>query len=516
MPSMPDAIPVLNTESSVIPAFGLMARLSVDANGILNVGQPTVDGEICIVNGPIAIPPANFGNAIANGHGTYNPRVLLAYDEQDGVPAVGESWGAKAGQWTARKDMTGFLIDGGAGYGVVNAVRWVNVDFVPGGGTVTSVAMTVPSILTVSGSPIIGGGTFAVDLATETANYIFAGPVTGAAAIPTFRSMQTADISPNIVTFPKLLNATDESLLIGRGAGAGAGNFQEITLDGLVMVGTVLSPDLAVASSAVYDCDKITGFSMVGGNLRLAWTRQTIENKFNSSGQLIDNYLASTSSMHIDVDPCLFETCCSASALSLSCTKSASSGVEGNTITFTSTPGGGTLPYTFDWDWDDGTAHGTTEDPNHVYATVGTYDPVLTVTDACGKVITCSSGTIAITAPEPGVDCGTALAMDIDTGYSGETGVGFPDAQWFRYTPAVAGSYRVILTAPDTKVSCTIYQGENCETKATLGSIISEGEGSPVCFDVTIGAIEYIWLEVQTTDGASPWAYTVIVEAGAC
>jgi|GEM_PF-1700523 len=61
-------------------------------------------------------------------------------------------------------------------------------------GTVTSVAMTVPSFLSVSGSPITSSGTLAVTLATQTANTIFAGPNTGAAATPTFRAMVVADL----------------------------------------------------------------------------------------------------------------------------------------------------------------------------------------------------------------------------------------------------------------------------------------------------------------------------------
>lgn len=60
-------------------------------------------------------------------------------------------------------------------------------------GTVTSVAMTVPAFLSVSGSPITSSGTLAVTLATETANTVFAGPASGAAAAPTFRALTVAD-----------------------------------------------------------------------------------------------------------------------------------------------------------------------------------------------------------------------------------------------------------------------------------------------------------------------------------
>ena len=63
-----------------------------------------------------------------------------------------------------------------------------------GTGTVTSVGMTVPSILSVTPSTITTSGSFALSLTTESANQIFAGPSSGSAATPTFRSLTSADI----------------------------------------------------------------------------------------------------------------------------------------------------------------------------------------------------------------------------------------------------------------------------------------------------------------------------------
>lgn len=69
------------------------------------------------------------------------------------------------------------------------------------GGTVTSIDMTVPSaLLSVSGVPVTGTGTIAVALPTRTANTLFAGPTTGAAATPTFRALVTADLPAATVT----------------------------------------------------------------------------------------------------------------------------------------------------------------------------------------------------------------------------------------------------------------------------------------------------------------------------
>lgn len=59
---------------------------------------------------------------------------------------------------------------------------------------VTSVALSAPNIFSVSGSPVTSTGTLGLSLATQTANYVWAGPTTGSAATPTFRALVAADI----------------------------------------------------------------------------------------------------------------------------------------------------------------------------------------------------------------------------------------------------------------------------------------------------------------------------------
>jgi hypothetical protein len=62
-------------------------------------------------------------------------------------------------------------------------------------GTVTSVDLSVPSaLLSVSGGPITSTGTLAIALPTRAQNLVFAGPTSGSAATPTFRSLVLADI----------------------------------------------------------------------------------------------------------------------------------------------------------------------------------------------------------------------------------------------------------------------------------------------------------------------------------
>lgn len=66
-----------------------------------------------------------------------------------------------------------------------------------GSGTVTSVAMTVPSFLSVAGSPITGSGTFAVSLASQFQNLIFASP-NGVSGTPSFRFLVANDLPSTI------------------------------------------------------------------------------------------------------------------------------------------------------------------------------------------------------------------------------------------------------------------------------------------------------------------------------
>lgn len=63
-----------------------------------------------------------------------------------------------------------------------------------GSGTVTSVGLSLPSFMTVSGSPVTTTGTLTGTLATQSPNTVFAGPGSGGAAAPTFRNLVAADI----------------------------------------------------------------------------------------------------------------------------------------------------------------------------------------------------------------------------------------------------------------------------------------------------------------------------------
>lgn len=83
----------------------------------------------------------------------------------------------------------------------LDALQAVETDTAGGGGgsgTVTSVALALPAILTVSGSPVTTAGTLTAVLANQSANLVFAGPASGAAAAPTFRALAALDMAASV------------------------------------------------------------------------------------------------------------------------------------------------------------------------------------------------------------------------------------------------------------------------------------------------------------------------------
>lgn len=118
---------------------------------------------------------------------------------------------------------------------------------------------------------VFGGGDLSGDVATS-------GSL--ATTIST-NAVTTPKIADSAVTYAKMQNASAASVLIGRGAGSGAGTLQEITLGtGLSMSGTTLSASgsgtvTSVGLSAPVQFN-VTGSPVTtSGTLALAWTNQS-------------------------------------------------------------------------------------------------------------------------------------------------------------------------------------------------------------------------------------------------
>jgi len=77
---------------------------------------------------------------------------------------------------------------------------------------VTSVGLSLPSIFTVSGSPVTTTGALTATFASQTANTFLAAP-NGSAGVPTMRSIAAADIGPNTVTSAANCNPNTDNLI---------------------------------------------------------------------------------------------------------------------------------------------------------------------------------------------------------------------------------------------------------------------------------------------------------------
>lgn len=85
-------------------------------------------------------------------------------------------------------------------------------------GGVVSVAMTVPSaLLSISGSPVTTSGTLAVTLPTQNPNAVFAGPISGTNAAPTFRSLIFSDIPVATTSLRGAVVPDDQTVVISSG-----------------------------------------------------------------------------------------------------------------------------------------------------------------------------------------------------------------------------------------------------------------------------------------------------------
>ena len=99
--------------------------------------------------------------------------------------------------------LTGDLtLAAGSGITITPSGTTLTIAATSGSGSVTSVGLSTPGVLfNVTGSPVTTSGTLAMSLITQSANMIFAGPLTGSAATPTFRAL-------SLVDFPAMSNNT--------------------------------------------------------------------------------------------------------------------------------------------------------------------------------------------------------------------------------------------------------------------------------------------------------------------
>jgi PKD repeat protein len=145
---------------------------------------------------------------------------------------------------------------------------------------------------------------------------------------------------------------------------------------------------------------------------------------------------------------------------------SLTSGTAPLTVNFSSSASGGVAPYTYSWNFGDGTAASTSQNPSHVYASAGTFTATVTVSDSAAHTATASAPTVTVNlAPLTAVASANPTAGDapLTVAFTGSAGGGtapysyawaFGDtststSQNPSHAYSAAGSYTATLTVTD-------------------------------------------------------------------
>lgn len=122
-------------------------------------------------------------------------------------------------------------------------------------GTVTSVALSLPNIFTITGSPVTTSGTLSATLASQTQNHVFAAPGSGGNGSPAFRALVAGDIPDLSSVYLPLSGGTISSDLTVTGNLTVNGttttlNSTELSVDDKnIVLGATASPSDATADA---------------------------------------------------------------------------------------------------------------------------------------------------------------------------------------------------------------------------------------------------------------------------
>jgi hypothetical protein len=133
-----------------------------------------------------------------------------------------------------------------------------------GTGTVSSVAMTVPSnLLAITGSPITTSGTLAVTLPNQSPNTVFAGPASGLSNEPGFRALVAADlpshnhVAADITNFQEAVEDAIDNVLIDSSSVSWTYNDLAGTLAAAVSLSSFNTGNLTEGSNLYYTANRV-------------------------------------------------------------------------------------------------------------------------------------------------------------------------------------------------------------------------------------------------------------------
>jgi len=174
-------------------------------------------------------------------------------------------------------------------------------------------------------------------------------------------------------------------------------------------------------------------------------------------------------------------------------------------VSFTGSASGGTPPYSYSWNFGDGSATSTAQNPSHTYNNAGSYTATLTVTDSSSPVQTASSSVPITATPIAGTPPGPP------TGLTGSPGNGQVSLSWT--APANNGGVAIS--------GYRVYRGTTSggETLVTTGGCGGLGAVTS-CTDTGLTNGQQYFYEVSAVnalgEGAKSNEATATPTAGGC
>lgn len=141
---------------------------------------------------------------------------------------------------------TGVQVTNGAGAITLSATGAL-------GGTVTSVAQSVPTaLLSISGSPVTTAGTLAIGLTNAASGQFWAGPTTGAATTPAYRSILVSDLPSTVGTVQSVGVSVPAALLTVSGSPVTTSGTIAIALANAASATVFAGPSSGAATAGAY------------------------------------------------------------------------------------------------------------------------------------------------------------------------------------------------------------------------------------------------------------------------
>ena len=247
---------LLSGGAGVAPGYGKVS-LTGAVSGVLGVANGGTNSGTALVNNQLM---ASSGGAIVEAGALTNGQLFIG---------------------NTGNTPTAATLTAGSGVTIVNGAGTITVNATGTGGTVTSVGLSMPSIFTVTNSPVTNSGTLTVTSNTQAANLIYSGPPSGSVGVPTFRSLVVADLPTNIPN----ANLQNSSLTVSAGTGLSGG--------GLVSLGgsTTLSLTIPVV---IADGGTNSTAALVNNRLMVSSGGAIVEATALTDGQLFIGSTGST------------------------------------------------------------------------------------------------------------------------------------------------------------------------------------------------------------------------------